>query len=180
MRRLVEHGVPVVLVAAHASLPHDPCPGHARHFLVPGRRCTASTRFSAAYREQANARTGSARACGQTVKQASEDPALSCRFQSQDSTCVSADTAFPSATRSITLKVGAGTTVGQISCMLHRHGLFAGPCFPAAVGTPARSALIMCARALRASLEPLTPPLRNARRDTGLPVAASLRAIMRA
>lgn len=32
--------------------------GRARHFLVPGRRCTASTRFSAAYREQANARTG--------------------------------------------------------------------------------------------------------------------------
>jgi len=52
--------------------------------------------------------------------------------------------------------------------------------FPPAVGTPARSALIMCARALRASLEPVTPPLRNARRDTGSPAAASLRATMRA
>ena len=37
----------------------------------------------------------------ETVEQASKDHALSCRFQSQDSTCVSADTAFPSATRSI-------------------------------------------------------------------------------
>jgi hypothetical protein len=60
-----------------------------------------------------------------TVEQASEAHALSCRFQSQDSTYVSADTAFPSATGSITLNVGAGTTVGQISCLLHRHGLFA-------------------------------------------------------
>jgi len=35
------------------------------------------------------------------------------------------------------------TTVGQISCTLHHHGLLAGPLSPA-VGTPARSALIMC------------------------------------
>jgi hypothetical protein len=45
---------------------------------------------------------------------------------------------------------------------------------------PASSVLIMRARAFRAWLEPVTPPLRNARRDTGLPVAASLWAIMRA
>ena len=45
---------------------------------------------------------------------------------------------------------------------------------------PASSALIMRARAFRASLEPVTPPLRNARRDTGFPAAASLRAITRA
>ena len=42
--------------------------------------------------------------------------------------------------------------------------------------TPASSPLIMRARAFSASLEPLTPPLRNARRDTGFPAAASLRA----
>ena len=132
MRRLVEHGVPVVLVAAHAAPQGHvtPCPGRARHFLVQGRRCTASTRFSAAYREQENARTGNAQACGQTVEQTSEAHALSCRFQSQDSTRVSADTAFPTATRSIRLNVGARTTVGQISCLPHRHGLFAGPVFP--------------------------------------------------
>jgi hypothetical protein len=98
---------------------------------------------------------------------------------SPDNTRVSADTALPSATRSITLNVGAGTTVGQISCLLHRHALFAA-LFSPAVGTPARSALIRCARALRAWLEPLTPPLRNARRDTGFPAAASRRATMRA
>jgi len=42
---------------------------------------------------------------------------------------------------------------------------------------PASSALSMRARAFSASLEPVTPPLRNARRDTGFPAAASLRAI---
>jgi hypothetical protein len=45
---------------------------------------------------------------------------------------------------------------------------------------PASSVLIMRAMAFRAWLEPVTPALRNARRDAGLPVAASLRAIMRA
>src|SRR5205807_1964238 len=34
-----------------------------------------------------------------------------------------------------------------------------------------------CARVLRAWLDPLAPALRSARRDTGLPSAASLRAI---
>jgi hypothetical protein len=96
MRRLVEHGVPVVLVAAPAApqghVPH--AQGHARLVPAPGRRCTASTRFSAAYRRQANARTGSAQACGQTMKQASKDHALSCHFQSQDGTRVSADRPF--------------------------------------------------------------------------------------
>jgi hypothetical protein len=38
----------------------------------------------------------------------------------------------------------------------------------------------MRARAFSASFEPLTPPRRNARRDTGFPVAASLLATMRA
>ena len=41
---------------------------------------------------------------------------------------------------------------------------------------PACPALIMPARAFSAWLEPVTPPLRNARRDTGLPNAANLRA----
>jgi hypothetical protein len=45
---------------------------------------------------------------------------------------------------------------------------------------PASSALIMRARAFRAWLEPMTPPLRNARRDTGFPAASNLRAITRA
>jgi hypothetical protein len=45
---------------------------------------------------------------------------------------------------------------------------------------PARSALIMRARALSAAFEPVMPPLRNARRDTGRPAAASLRATIRA
>jgi len=36
------------------------------------------------------------------------------------------------------------------------------------------------ARAFKASLEPVTPPVRNARRDTGFPVTASLRAITQA
>ena len=45
---------------------------------------------------------------------------------------------------------------------------------------PASSALIVRARAFRAWLEPVTPPLRNARRDIGFPAAASLRAITRA
>jgi len=44
----------------------------------------------------------------------------------------------------------------------------------------ASSALILCARALSASLQPLTPLLRRARRDTGFPAAASLRPIRRA
>ena len=38
------------------------------------------------------------------------------------------------------------------------------------------SAFITRASAFRASLEPLTPPLRSARRDTGLPASASSRA----
>ena len=45
---------------------------------------------------------------------------------------------------------------------------------------PTSSALIVRASAFKASLEPVTPPLRNACRDTGFPAAASLRAIMRA
>jgi len=45
---------------------------------------------------------------------------------------------------------------------------------------PGGSALSMRARAFKASLEPVTPPLRNARRDTGFPAEASLRAITRA
>ena len=45
---------------------------------------------------------------------------------------------------------------------------------------PASSALISRARAFRAALEPLIPPLRKARRDTGFPAAASLLAIRRA
>ena len=45
---------------------------------------------------------------------------------------------------------------------------------------PASSALSMRATAFRASLEPVTPPLRNARRDTGFPAATSLRATTRA
>ncbi len=40
-----------------------------------------------------------------------------------------ADAAFSSATCSITPNIGAGTTVGQVSCTLHPHGLFAGPRF---------------------------------------------------
>jgi hypothetical protein len=47
-------------------------------------------------------------------------------------------------------------------------------------GTCASSALIVRARAFRASVDPLTPPLRNARRVTGCPAAASLRATTRA
>ena len=38
------------------------------------------------------------------------------------------------------------------------------------------SAVIMRARAFKAWLEPVTPPLRNARRDTSFPATASLRA----
>jgi hypothetical protein len=65
------------------AVSRDPCPGRARLFPVPRRRCTASRRFSGpACRGQANARTGSARACGQTVKQAFKDHDLNCRFQS--------------------------------------------------------------------------------------------------
>ena len=45
---------------------------------------------------------------------------------------------------------------------------------------PAGSPLIVRARAFRAWLDPLTPPLRNARRVTGCPVATSLRATTRA
>jgi hypothetical protein len=45
---------------------------------------------------------------------------------------------------------------------------------------PAVSVLTMRARAFSASLEPLIPLLRNARRDTGFPAAASPRATMRA
>jgi hypothetical protein len=45
---------------------------------------------------------------------------------------------------------------------------------------PGGSALSMRARAFKASLEPVTPPVRNARHDTGFPAAASLRAITRA
>lgn len=41
----------------------------------------------------------------------------------------------------------------------------------------ANSALNWRASALRLSLDPLTPPLRSARRDTGFPAVASLRAI---
>ena len=46
--------------------------------------------------------------------------------------------------------------------------------------TPARSALIMRARAFSAAFESVTPLLRNARRDTGLPAAASLLVTIRA
>lgn len=42
------------------------------------------------------------------------------------------------------------------------------------------SALIMRARAFKASLDPLIPPLRKARRDIGFPAAASLLAMRRA
>ena len=45
---------------------------------------------------------------------------------------------------------------------------------------PARSALIMRARAFSAAFESVTPLLRNARRDTGLPAAASLLVTIRA
>ena len=45
---------------------------------------------------------------------------------------------------------------------------------------PANSLLRMRAKTFSASLEPLTPPERNARRDTGFPAAASRRAIARA
>ena len=45
---------------------------------------------------------------------------------------------------------------------------------------PMSSVPIVRASAFKASLEPVTPPLRNLRRDTGFPAAASLRAIMRA
>ena len=123
---------------------------------------------------------GSARACGQTMKQASEDHALSCCFQSQNSTRVSADTAFSkrdmlgyAARRS--WDDSRPDQLRAPSSRAVRRSLF-----PPAAGTAARSALIVCARAFRASLEPLTPPLRNARRDTGFPAAASLRATMRA
>ena len=85
MRRLVEHGVPVVLVAAHAApqghmthalavLGSFPCRAadawHPRDFL----RLTASKRMP---------ERGSVRACRQRVEQASEDHTLSCRFQSR-------------------------------------------------------------------------------------------------
>lgn len=46
--------------------------------------------------------------------------------------------------------------------------------------TPARSALIMRARAFSAAFESVTPLLRSARRDTGLPTAASLLVTIRA
>jgi len=45
---------------------------------------------------------------------------------------------------------------------------------------PASSVLSVRARAFKAWLEPVTPPSRNARRDTGLPAAASRRATVRA
>ena len=52
---------------------------------------------------------------------------------------------------------------------------------PASYGTAASSladsALSRRASAFRLSLDPLTPPLRSARRDTGFPAVASLRAI---
>ena len=86
MRRLVEPGVPVVLGAARPApqrhMAHAPAVSRRLRVLV--RRCTAATRFSAAYREQANARTDSARACWRTVVQASDDHALSCGFQSAE------------------------------------------------------------------------------------------------
>ena len=55
----------------------------------------------------------------------------------------------------------------------------AGEVVSAGVALP-RSVLIMRAKAPRAALEPVTPQLRSARRDTGLPAAVSLRATMRA
>jgi hypothetical protein len=49
-----------------------------------------------------------------------------------------------------------------------------------AVSTPWRLTAEHARQAFKASLEPVTPPVRNARRDTGFPAAASLRAITRA
>ena len=53
--------------------------------LLPwrGRRCMVARRFSAACREQANVRTGSAPVCGQRVVQTSDDHAVNCAFQSR-------------------------------------------------------------------------------------------------
>jgi hypothetical protein len=91
MRRLVEQRCPggPGRCTCRTTGSDDPFPGRARLFPVRGRRCTASTRFSAAYRGQANARTGSFRVYGQRVGRTSEEYALSCRFQSQDDASLS-------------------------------------------------------------------------------------------
>ena len=61
---------------------HGPCPSRARLLPWAGRRCMAATRFSAAYREQANARTDTGQVYGRTVAQASDDHPLSSQFAS--------------------------------------------------------------------------------------------------
>jgi hypothetical protein len=65
----------------------------------------------------------------------------------------------------------------QLSLLFHRFSAIGRQ--GGGVG-PAASALSISARAFRLSLDPLIPPLRNARRETGLPAAASSRATMRA
>src|ERR1039458_3420220 len=65
----------------------SPCRGRARPLPWLECRCTAAMRFSAAYREQANARTDSAWAYWQTVEQASNDDALSSTFSSTACAC---------------------------------------------------------------------------------------------
>jgi len=86
MRRFVEPGVPLVLGAArpapqrHVAHP----PGPAARLREPTRRHMASMRFSAAYREQANARTDTVPAYGRIAAQASGNNDLSCKFKSAD------------------------------------------------------------------------------------------------
>ena len=74
---------------------------------------------------------------------------------------------------------GAPSWMDQMLSWLAENPPDAGVVYPLSAH-PASSALSMRARAFKASLEPVTPPLRNARRDTGFPAAASLRAITRA
>ena len=57
-------------------------PGPAFRLRGLVRTCTAATRLSAAYQEQANARTDSARACSRRVTQASDNHSVTCEFQS--------------------------------------------------------------------------------------------------
>jgi hypothetical protein len=70
------------------------------------------------------------------------------------------------------VRPSSGRTVDEHAARPHRPGN--------RYLSSASSALSMRARAFSDSLEPVTPAPRNARRDSGFPAAASLRATSRA